>query len=237
LNNESASLSGSSARVRLPCGAAARRSRLDRGCAGQGRCVAAVHCTRRRGNAHRTEKRKVLYLWHPWAGCTVQIYEVIDKMTGTMARCSHDDSRADRLLELPLWMFDQSACAPMRVATHPHVDIAALRALRALLNATAIGDVEVRRTPSNAPVWGAAKASRNQNRGEAHATTTAESTRPPKRNASVQSIHHGEQQHDTGAGMADAAKANAPSAEGSDDTSHLRSRRQRLSSSTEKGRS
>ena len=202
----------------------------------QGSNVGVGRYTTRRGNAHRTEKRKVLYLWHPWAGCTVQIHEVIDKMAGTVARCSHDDGAAGRLLELPLWMFDQSACAPMRVATHPHVDIAALRALRALLDATAIGDVEVRRTPSNAPVWGAAKASRNQNRGEAHATTTAASTRRPKRNASVQSIHHGErQQHDTGAGMADAARANAPSADVADDASHLRSRRQRSSSSTEKG--
>ena len=194
------------------------------------------NCTTQRGNAHRTENRKVVYLWHPWAGCTVQIHHVIDKVAGAVARCSHGESATGRLLELPLWMFDQSTCTPMRVETHPHVDIAALRALRALLDATTIGDVEVGRIPSNAPVRGAAKVSRKPNRGEAHATTTADSARPPKRNASVQSIHHGErQQHDTGAGMVDAASTNAPSADGADDASHLRSRRQRSSSSTEKG--
>jgi len=90
--------------------------------------------TTRRGNAHRTEKRKVVYLWHPWAGCTVQIHQVIDKAAGAVARCSHEDGAAGRLLELPLWMFDQSACAPMRVETLPHVDITAIRAL---LDATA----------------------------------------------------------------------------------------------------
>jgi hypothetical protein len=191
--------------------------------------------TTRQGNAHRTENRKVVYLWHPWAGCTVQIHQVIDKVAGAVARCSHGESATGRLLELPLWMFDQSTCAPMQVDTHPHVNIAALRALRALLDATTIGDVEVGRIPSNAPVCGAAKVSRKANRGEAHATTTADSTRPPKRSTAVQSIHHGErQQCDTDAGMADAARTNAPSAYGADDSSHPRSRRQR-SSSTEIG--
>jgi hypothetical protein len=32
-----------------------------------------------------------------------------------VARCSHDDGASGRLLELPIWMFDRSACAPMRV--------------------------------------------------------------------------------------------------------------------------
>jgi len=71
------------------------------------------NATRRRGNAHRTEKRKVLYLWHPWAGCTVRIHEVIDKVAGAVARYSHDEGATGGLLELPLWMFDRSACAPM----------------------------------------------------------------------------------------------------------------------------
>ena len=194
------------------------------------------HCTTRRGNAHRTEKRKVLYLWHPWAGCTVRIHEVIDKVAGAVARCSHDEGATGRWLELPLWMFDRSACAPMRVKTLPHVDIAALRALRALLDATSIGGVEIGRTPSNAPVWGAVKVSHEQNRGETHATPTAASTRPSKPNAAVRSIHHEErQQCDTDAGMADAARDNAPSSDDANDASHLQSRRRRSSSSTEEG--
>jgi hypothetical protein len=73
---------------------------------------------------------------------------VIDKLAGAVARCSHDKGAIGRLLELPLWMFDRSACASMRVQTLPHVDIAALRALRALLDATSIAGVEVGRTPS-----------------------------------------------------------------------------------------
>ena len=182
--------------------------------------------TTRRGNAHRTEKRKVVYLWHPWAGCTVQIHQVIDKAAGAVARCSHEDGAAGRLLELPLWMFDQSACAPMRVETLPHVDIAALRALRTLLDATM--RVGVGGTPSNAPLWGAVKVSHDQNRGEAHATPTAASTQPSKRNAAVRSIHHEEQrERHTDAGMADVATANAPSSDGTADAPHLRSRRRR----------
>ena len=196
----------------------------------------AYHCTTRRGNAHRTEKRKVLYLWHPWAGCTVQIHEVIDKVAGAVARCSHDEGATGRWLELPLWMFDRSACAPMRVQTLPHVDIAALRALRALLDATSIGGVEIGRTPSNAPVWEPLKVSHDQNRGEAHATPTAASTRPSKPNEAVRSIHHEErQQCDTDAGMADAARGNAPGSDGANDASNLRPFRRRSPSSAEEG--
>ena len=182
--------------------------------------------TTRRGNAHRTEKRKVVYLWHPWAGCTVQIHQVIDKAAGAVARCSHEDGAAGRLLELPLWMFDQSACAPMRVETLPHVDIAALRALRTLLDATM--RVGVGGTPSNAPLWGTVKVSHDQNRGEAHATPTAASTQPSERNAAVRFIHHEDQrERHTDAGMADVATANAPSSDGTADAPHLRSRRRR----------
>ena len=72
----------------------------------QGSCGVCSRCTTRRGNAHRTEERKVLYLWHPWAGCIVHIHEVIEKAAGDVARCSHDDGAAGRLLELPIWMFD-----------------------------------------------------------------------------------------------------------------------------------
>jgi hypothetical protein len=89
-------------------------------------------CTTRRGNAHRTEERKVLYPWHPWAGCIVHIHEVIEKAAGDVVRCSHDDGASGRLLELPIWMFDPAACAPMLVETFPQADIAALQALRGI---------------------------------------------------------------------------------------------------------
>ena len=222
LNKNSASISGASAVVTLPRGVAAFESKLDQACSRQASDVGVWNYTTRRGNAHRTENCKVVYLWHPWAGCTVQIHQVIDKVAGAVARCSHDDCATGRLLELPLWMFDQSTCAPMRVETHPHVNITALRALRALLDATTIGDAEVGRIPSNTPVCGAAKASRKPNRGKAHATTTAGSTRPPKRNTAAQSIHYGErQQRNTNAGMADASRANTQGANDNAARAHL----------------
>ena len=148
-------------------------------------------CTTRRGNVHRTEERKVLYPWHPWAGCIVHIHEVIEKAAGDVVRCSHDDGALGRLLELPIWMFDPAACAPMLVETFPQADIAALQALRALLDATAIGGGAVGLASLNAPVSGAARVSHNQNRGEVHATPTAASTRPSKRDAAVRSVATG----------------------------------------------
>src|SRR5215468_6933532 len=80
------------------------------------------------------------------------------------------------------------------------------------------------------------KVSHDQNRGEAHATPTAASTRPSKPNEAVRSIHHEErQQCDTDAGMADAAGGNAPGSDGANDASHLRPFRRRSPSSAEEG--
>jgi hypothetical protein len=137
--------------------------------------VAAGRCTTRRSNAHRTEERKVLYPWHPWAGCIVHIHAVIEKAAGNVARCSHDGGASGQLLELPIWMFDRAACAPMRIETFPQADIPALAALRTLLDATAIGGLAVELASSNAPVSGAARISHDQNQGEVHATPTAAS--------------------------------------------------------------
>jgi len=163
---------------------------------------------------------------------------VIEKAAGDVVRCSHDAGASGRLLELPIWMFDRAACAPMRVETFPQADIAALQALRALLDATAIGGVAVGLASSNAPVSGAARVSHDQNRGGIHATPTAASTRPSKRDAAVRSIRYGERrQRGTDAGMADAASANAPGSDGADDAPHLRSRGRRSPSPTEEGAS
>ena len=191
-------------------------------------------CTTRRGNAHRTEERKVLYPWHPWAGCIVHVHEVIEKAAGGVFRCSHDGCASGRLLELPIWMFDRAVCAPMRVETFPQGDIAALQALRTLLDA--ICGVAVDLASTNTPVLGAAWASQDQNRGEVHATPTAASTRPSKRDAAVRSVRYGERrQRGTDAGMADAAGANAPGSDGADDAPHLRSRDRRSPPPTEEG--
>jgi hypothetical protein len=196
--------------------------------------VGAGRCTTRRGNAHRTEERNVLYLWHPWAGYIVHIHSVIEKAAGDVFRCSRDDGASRRLLELPIWMFDLVACAPMRVATFPQVDIAALQALRTLLDAMAIGGVVVGQASSNAPASGAARVSHDENRGEVHATPTEATTRPSKRDAAIRSVRYGERrQRGTNTGMADAASANAPGSDGVDDAPHLRPRDRRSPSQTE----
>ena len=165
----------------------------------------------------------------------IHIHEVIEKEAGDVARCSHDDGASGRLLELPIWMFDHAACAPIRVETFPRVDIAALQALRALLDATAIGGV-LGVASSNAPDSGAARVSHDQNRGEVHATPTAASTRRSKLDAAVRFVRYGERrQRATGTGMEGAASADAPSSDGADDAPHLRSRGWRSPSSTEEG--
>src|SRR5205807_4626387 len=81
-------------------------------------------------------------------------------------RCSLSGSDADRWLEVPAWMFDQSACARVRVAADAHVDLAALTALAALLQ-HGLSDGFA---SSNAPLSGATGLSRDQNRGDVHAT-------------------------------------------------------------------
>jgi hypothetical protein len=49
--------------------------------------------TTRRDNAHSTEigqEREVLYPWHPWAGCIVRVHEAVEKVDGTVLRCSRE---------------------------------------------------------------------------------------------------------------------------------------------------
>ena len=187
--------------------------------------MVCVRCTTRRGSAHRTEERKVLYPWHPWAGHIVHIHEVIEKAAGNVVRCSHAGGAADRLLELPLWMFDRAYCAPMRSEACPQVDVTALQALRALLDETVICGSAVGLASTNVPVSGAAKISHDQNRGEVHETPTAGSTRPSKQDAAVRSVRYGKRrQRGTNAGVAGAPRANAPGADDTDDAPHLRPR-------------
>ena len=129
--------------------------------------MAAARCTTRRGNAHRTEnpeEREVLYRWHPWAGCIVTIHEVVEKVTGTVLRCSRASGSGDRWLELPAWMFDRTKCIAMRVASEPVAEFAALAALEELLAIAAVsGETAL---SSNTPVSSPASKARNQNRGK-----------------------------------------------------------------------
>jgi hypothetical protein len=153
----------------------------------QGSNAVGGHYTTRLRNAHRTDgwqQREVLYPWHPWAGCIVHVHEVIEKAAGEVLRCSRDGGAPGRWLELPVWMFDRAACVPMQVAARPHVGLAALSALCALLGDAVGGD----QTSSNTPDWGAARESHDPNRGDAHATPTPSSCEPSEASPTTRSI-------------------------------------------------
>ena len=127
---------------------------------------AAPHYTTRLANAHGTEFRELLYPWHPWYGVRVGVYAAIERSGGVIFRCNLTGSDADRWLEIPAWMFDRSACASTRVAADARTDLAALTALAALLRHV----LNDRFASSNTRLSGAPRLSRDQNRGEVHAT-------------------------------------------------------------------
>src|SRR6266446_10328427 len=151
-------------------------------------------CTTRLENAHGTEFRELLYPWHPWFGLRVGAHEAIDKSDGIVFRCSLRRSDADRWLEVPAWMFDRSACARVRVAADAHVDLAALTALAALLQ----HGLSDRFASSNAPLSGATGLSRDQNRGEVHATPDEADAGATSRAAADRPLFAGEPQKTIG---------------------------------------
>ena len=104
--------------------------------------------------------------WHPWFGLRVGVHEAIEKSDDIVFRCNLSGSDAERWLEIPAWMFDQSACARVRVVADAHADLAALTVLAALLRHV----LNDRFASSYAPFSGASHLSRDENRGEVHAT-------------------------------------------------------------------
>jgi hypothetical protein len=116
-------------------------------------------------NTHGTEFRELLYPWHPWFGVRVTVHEAINK-SNVVFRCSQRGCDADRGLEVPAWMFDRSACARVRVAADAHADMAALTTLAALLRQV----LNDRLASSNSLFPSASILSRDQNRGDIHAT-------------------------------------------------------------------
>ena len=80
----------------------------------------APHCGTRQQNPHVTERREVLYPWHPWFGLSVHIHQKIDRGQGANFRCSVDGVM--RSQELPVWMFDRVSCLLVRVELSPRVD-------------------------------------------------------------------------------------------------------------------
>lgn len=202
-------------------------------CAGQGSNADAARCTTRHKNAHGTEFRELLYPWHPWFGFQVGVHEAIGKSDSIVFRCSLSGSDADRWLEVPAWMFDHSACVRVRAAVDAHADLAALTALAAFLRQV----LSDRLASSNTPHLSASILSRDQNRGEVHATpgeVPAHATPRAATNRPVRRRTAGDRRH---AGLVRAADADAGDADRADDTIAPGSRRQKPARLDDGGRS
>ena len=113
-------------------------------------------------------------------------------------------------------MFDRSACTGIRVAADAHADMAALMALAELVR-HALND---RFEPSNAPFSGATRLSRDENRGEVHATPDeADAAGATPRTAADRSVRGRTAEEDRRhAGVVRAAEGDASSADQPDNT-------------------
>ena len=99
-------------------------------------------------------------------------------------------ARLELSRELPTWMFDRAACAPMRIDARPRVDVGALEILRSLNDVAGAGAADGIAS-SNAPVLGVQKVSHDENRGEADAVPAqvCVTTIEPGRHSSICSRH------------------------------------------------
>ena len=106
----------------------------------------------------------MVYTWHPWAGCHVQVHEVIERATGQAARCTLGDTPVAGLQEIPVWMLDPVACGATRAVPQPVAILSALMSLRALL-AAVVGGADHALRPS--------KLASPESSGDRHATASA----------------------------------------------------------------
>ena len=116
-------------------------------------------CTTRRGNAHRTEEREVLYAFHPWTGCIVHIHEVIKKPSGDVVRCSRDGGATGRWFGTSHVDVRSRGMCCGSVETLPRVHITALSALMALIGQASGGGNSAHLVTSNALICGVARIS------------------------------------------------------------------------------
>ena len=144
---------------------AARLPQRPMASANRGSNADARHCTTAFKNAHGTIFRELLYPWHPWFAHRVAVHEAIGKPNEVVFRCTLSGSDAGRSVEIPAWMFDRTVCAAVRLTAAPHVNAAALSALRDLLW-HALWDPSA---SSSEPVSGVSRTSPDQNRRQAHA--------------------------------------------------------------------
>ena len=189
-----------------------------------GSSVVAVHCRTRWQNTHGIEERKVGYPWHPWAGRIVRVQQLTRKGGEDIFRCCLTDEPPSRSLELPAWMFDSAACAPMQLADVPVAALSALQALRALLNDVPGGASRVS-AASDTPVLGALSGSRKQSRGEGHAAQPR--ALPARNKRAARSVWlAGEPLDGANPGVGSAASARARRADHADDPPHPGARAQ-----------
>jgi len=133
----------------------------------QGWNAVALRCKTKLENAHKTVFRVLVYPWHPWFGMRVAIHEVVDKADGAVVRGTLSDSRTDRGLEVPAWMFDRSCCPDRAHLTEaPFVSAGALEALSAVLDMAS----KLSLASANPLFSSASNVSRDQNPGECDAT-------------------------------------------------------------------
>jgi hypothetical protein len=90
-------------------------------------------CTTKQPNTHNTESRKLLYPWHPWHGRSVWIHQAMVKNGIAIFFCSLEKTAAARLLEIPQWMFDATACYGMHLTPTPAICIETILDLKRLV--------------------------------------------------------------------------------------------------------
>ena len=91
---------------------------------------------------HITERRQVVYAWHPWQGRHVQVQASLTRLGAAVLHCRVEGGQPPIALEIPAWMFDSAFCAGLAMAAEPRADWRALSALRSLLDdACATGGV------------------------------------------------------------------------------------------------
>lgn len=77
------------------------------------------------------EPMRLCYPWHPWYGRNILTRAAGGAHAYSTYFCKLPEAPVDAMLvEVPRWMFDAAHCARMRTAELPHVDCAALRALK-----------------------------------------------------------------------------------------------------------
>ena len=178
-------------------------------------CVVMSNCRTPRHKTHSTaagEELAVAYSWHPWAGRTVRIHEVIERTTGAAARCSLVDATIACVQEIPMWMLDTAACCWTRLSAEPTVALSALAALRVLLSeAVRLAAAEA---PSDARI-----ASPDSYRGDRYAAasspapTTTPSTRPLSAEPATGIGRSTEMERTAGSDAADAGRPTHPIAD------------------------